>query len=568
MMYPAETVPRRRATAVGRLTTRATLYSRILRARMHRLRVATALVFAGCAAAATRAMAQAPDPARDLITVEGELLPARLRCEHTALIGRLSAIAERGKGTEAATLAQARMTELTLEAELLGRLQPLAELRGKNLADLLPRLAGLELNGVDCLTLATLAAATGDRVVAENALARARDLDATLNDATDKALCTLRNESLPAGGYHRYRGEWLALSARDAARSLDEALTALAAVATPAGVTLPLTVRSDVSNRAAFTALGARGPTALRDAAATLRIALGKRYVVARGFSASYASPVARAALLDLDKRSRERAQAAVERIRTYDKPQQGEVDALRAEVAALLTQLDNARTQDRRGYAAANAADAARLRQEIAQMEEGLRTVDAYLSAVSPPGLDRVEITPADAAATNHSHTLPGRAWSRLEDCLWLALGSRAGLLGETIARADELLRHVERLTAWERLLVEDLRDDAVREYGREVAATSLDAEERAFLDTLNAYRRTLRLRCLEPEERLVRASRKHSEEMVRLNYFGHISPVPENRTPGDRVRREGFSAFVSRPWTVRDTKKMAVSIAWRSSE
>ncbi len=495
---------------------------------------------------ALHAVAQTPDPARDLIAVEADVRGGRARCEHAALIARLQTIAEQGHGTEVATAAHARATELSLEAELLGRLQPLATLRGQNLSDLLPRLAQLELGAFDCLTLAGLATAVHDRALAETVLARARELDDSLLSATDQALCKLRNEPLPAGGYHRYRGEWLALAARDAARALDEALAALAAVASPAGVSLPLQLRSDISNRAAFAALGNRGPAALRDAAGTLRTALSKRYLLARAFFASYASPGTRAALLDLDKRSRERAQAAVEKIRAYDKPQQGEVDALRTEVATLMGQIDIARAQDRRGYTAAAAADAERVRHEVAGMEDALRAVDACLRVAGLPGLDKVEITPAADAPTNAAHTLPGRSWSGLEDCVWLALGSRAGLLGETIARADELLRHLDRLTPWERLLVEDLRDDALRDYTRDVVATSLDEQERAFLDTLNSYRRTLRLPCLEPDERLVRSSRKHSEEMVRLNYFGHISPIAERRTPTDRARLEGFNGGV----------------------
>jgi len=265
---------------------------------------------------------------------------------------------------------------------------------------------------------------------------------------------------------------------------------------------------------------------------------------VPRQFFASYQAAAARAALLDLDRRSRERAQAARERIATYDRPQQSEVDALRAEVAALGAQLDNLRAQDRQRLHACTPADALRTRDEIAGLEETLRAIDAALVALGLPGLERPALPSGEA--TSGARILPGRTFSALEDCLWLALGARAGLLGETIARADDLLRAAEQLTAWERLVAEDLRDDAIRELTREVLALSATDHERAFLDTLNAYRRTLRLRCVEPDERLMRSARLHSEEMVRLGYFGHVSPVRGRTTPTDRARLEGFAGGV----------------------
>jgi uncharacterized protein YkwD len=41
-----------------------------------------------------------------------------------------------------------------------------------------------------------------------------------------------------------------------------------------------------------------------------------------------------------------------------------------------------------------------------------------------------------------------------------------------------------------------------------------------------------------------LGRAARAHSEEMARLGYFDHRSPVSENRTLRDRVQRAGLRA------------------------
>jgi len=71
----------------------------------------------------------------------------------------------------------------------------------------------------------------------------------------------------------------------------------------------------------------------------------------------------------------------------------------------------------------------------------------------------------------------------------------------------------------------------------------TSEEAEERACVDATNRYRMMFGLKALRVDERLVQAARKHSEEMVRLRYFDHDSPVPENRTPAMRCRNEGAS-------------------------
>jgi hypothetical protein len=71
--------------------------------------------------------------------------------------------------------------------------------------------------------------------------------------------------------------------------------------------------------------------------------------------------------------------------------------------------------------------------------------------------------------------------------------------------------------------------------------AETSMGAEEWACVRATNRYRVMFGLPTLRVDERLVRAARKHSDEMRRLKYFDHNSPVPENATPAIRVKREG---------------------------
>jgi uncharacterized protein YkwD len=78
----------------------------------------------------------------------------------------------------------------------------------------------------------------------------------------------------------------------------------------------------------------------------------------------------------------------------------------------------------------------------------------------------------------------------------------------------------------------------DANRRY-QGVAA----ADEAELVAITNEYRMMLGRRALAIDDRLVRAARGHSEEMSRLGYFAHKSPVPDNATPADRARNEGFT-------------------------
>jgi len=66
-------------------------------------------------------------------------------------------------------------------------------------------------------------------------------------------------------------------------------------------------------------------------------------------------------------------------------------------------------------------------------------------------------------------------------------------------------------------------------------------DAEERACDDATNAYRAMFGLRILRMDDRLLRAARKHSKNMVDLGFFDHTSPVKGMETPERRVSAEG---------------------------
>jgi len=86
-----------------------------------------------------------------------------------------------------------------------------------------------------------------------------------------------------------------------------------------------------------------------------------------------------------------------------------------------------------------------------------------------------------------------------------------------------------------------------AVEKYNRDLPGTSADAEERANVDAVNAYRWMMGLESVKLDERLLRAARKHSIEMKQLNYFEHDSPTPSLKSPSQRARREGYGGGVS---------------------
>jgi len=64
----------------------------------------------------------------------------------------------------------------------------------------------------------------------------------------------------------------------------------------------------------------------------------------------------------------------------------------------------------------------------------------------------------------------------------------------------------------------------------------TQLTADEQRFVDLLNAERWRNGLGQLEVDLVLVETSRRHSREMCDRDYFGHLSPTPDLRTPMSR--------------------------------
>lgn len=64
----------------------------------------------------------------------------------------------------------------------------------------------------------------------------------------------------------------------------------------------------------------------------------------------------------------------------------------------------------------------------------------------------------------------------------------------------------------------------------------------QKSFMLLINQRRYVLGMPVMRLDERLSQCARDHSEEMQRLKYFAHESPVPENKTPWDRAKNAKF--------------------------
>jgi uncharacterized protein YkwD len=84
----------------------------------------------------------------------------------------------------------------------------------------------------------------------------------------------------------------------------------------------------------------------------------------------------------------------------------------------------------------------------------------------------------------------------------------------------------------------------ERVLRYNRLIRTTATEPERRV-VDLTNEYRMQLGVKPMALSEPLIQAARKHSQEMQRLGYFGHDSPTPANRSPGQRCQNEGYANY-----------------------
>lgn len=110
-----------------------------------------------------------------------------------------------------------------------------------------------------------------------------------------------------------------------------------------------------------------------------------------------------------------------------------------------------------------------------------------------------------------------------------------------ESAARqAAEIFRTLDEQHLWMSIPV---KDQKVMVENAGVRAQVPDLEYR-HATTVNLYRLLLGKGALKLNPKLCDASRDHCEDMIKLGFFAHESPVPGKRTPGDRAKNFGAAA------------------------
>lgn len=93
-----------------------------------------------------------------------------------------------------------------------------------------------------------------------------------------------------------------------------------------------------------------------------------------------------------------------------------------------------------------------------------------------------------------------------------------------------------------------------------------AMDGEEFAGTRALNTLRYLLGLPMLRIDSKLGDAARDHSDDMVRLSFFDHSSPVPGKRSFADRASRFGTSANSENIATGHENGEGAIRGWWYS--
>jgi hypothetical protein len=89
------------------------------------------------------------------------------------------------------------------------------------------------------------------------------------------------------------------------------------------------------------------------------------------------------------------------------------------------------------------------------------------------------------------------------------------------------------------------------------------LTSAQRELLKITNEYRAMFRHRPLAIVASICTASQEHADEMSKLGYFAHMSPIPGRKTPFDRMKLAGYRYGVSENIALTDAA-MSAHVAW----
>jgi hypothetical protein len=388
--------------------------------------------------------------------------------------------------------------------------------------ELRPEVLDAILRAVDApadawLGAALLAAEAGEGALAENRAVQGLHRDAKVKDQVDRVVARLRGEPVPPGGYKFAAGKLAVATAESAIeREFDQKL------------------------------------------AAALRQANNK----ARD-----------AALADIFNRSPEQSEAVVRVLRRHQR--------------ALGSQIENHPFKKNWEKVAAERAALDSARKHALEL---IFDEEHYFYPYRPPAVssekaaeyavvqrdvdERVEAVRALWRGAKQQFRVPSGLHDDVARFRWLTavlerLGERSLGLG---ARA----RWVEALPEDPLLTLQTYCVDAEEVAKARLAArihklnakrlASLSPGEREQLQVTNDYRALMGRHPLVIDLRLLVAARGHGEEMERLGYFGHMSPVPERRTPYDRMRLAGYAHGGSENLATNDSAEGAHQ-AWLHS-
>jgi uncharacterized protein YkwD len=356
---------------------------------------------------------------------------------------------------------------------------------------------------------------------AEQLLARALKAEPALQPEIDRAVARGRNEDPGPGGYQLTKDGFVAVRVLEAGKEAQKLLARLD----------PLLRGKDKKAREAFRSeLLARGPDALPAIVGAFQRALRQQV-----------DQLDRSAL----KKQCERLDAQRTLLdRARDFARELIYDEVKYFYPYKPPQVSNEKF-----------AEYQRVQAEVDRRVDALRELwqDEHLRIKIPAqlrdDLDRLDWTAAtlsDLGALDQG-VLAEAAWARA-----LPAGDTVTIKNycRTVAERDEL-------QLWQRI---EAYNDKLKT-DKAVAVVEFD-----LLRVTNDYRAMYRHRPLALNVQLASASHGHAEEMSKLGYFSHFSPIPGRRTPFDRMKLCGYENGVSENIALADSASTS-HISWLHS-